>query len=269
MNSLAEMLGKAPLIMGIVNVTPDSFSDGGRFVDTESATAHGAAMLAAGADLLDVGGESTRPGAASVDAATEIARTIPVIEALAKRCPYISIDTQKPEVMRAAIDAGAKMVNDVNALQAPGAVELCAAANVDICLMHRQGTSLTMQTAPQYVDVVSEVHDFLVARARACQAAGVAPDRIVLDQGYGFGKTLEHNLALFRAIPQLVASGFPVLVGVSRKSMWQHLLGRAVDDRLAASVVAAALAAQKGAAIVRVHDVAQTRDALTVLRALT
>lgn len=264
---LSHLLAQSPLIMGIVNVTTDSFADGGRYLNALAAIAHGEALLAAGAHILDVGGESTRPGAADVDEATELSRVIPVIESLARQGAFVSIDTQKPAVMRAAIAAGAKMVNDVNALQADGAVTICAEANIAVCLMHRQGTPATMQRAPIYGDAAAEVQAFLLARAAACEAAGIGAQNIVLDQGYGFGKTLDHNLALFRAIPALVAAGYPVLVGVSRKSMWQHLLGRAVDERLAASVVAAALAAQKGAAILRVHDVAQTRDALAVLAA--
>ena len=254
--------------MGIVNVTPDSFSDGGRYADPRRAIDHARALVAEGADLVDVGGESTRPGAAPVDEATELARVLPVVEALARDGALVSIDTMKPAVMRAAIAAGASMVNDVRALAGPGAIEAVSASGAAVCLMHMRGTPRTMQAAPEYADVVVEVRDFLAARVRACEAAGIARERIVVDPGFGFGKTLAHNLALLRHLDRLARSGLPVLAGLSRKSMFGLITGRPVGARLPASIAAAVLAVQRGAAIVRVHDTAATRDALSVLRAI-
>jgi dihydropteroate synthase len=257
-----------PRVMGILNVTPDSFSDGGRFPDAAAAIAGGRRMIADGATLVDVGGESTRPGAAPTAEADELARVLPVVEALAADGIPVSVDTRKPAVMRAAIGAGAAMINDVSALAAPGAIAACAAGGVAVCLMHMRGDPATMQAVPAYDDVLGEVRDFLVRRAATCVAGGIAGDRIVLDPGFGFGKTLAHNLALLRGLPTLVAAGYPVLAGLSRKSMLGALTGRAVEQRTAASLAAAIMAVAGGAAIVRVHDVAETVDALKVWQAL-
>ena len=257
-----------PLVMGIVNVTPDSFSDGGRYLDCDAAVAHALRLIDDGADILDIGGESTRPGAVPASFEEELARVMPVIEALGSCGTPLSIDTQKPEVMAEAIRAGVSMVNDVNALRAAGAVEVCAGSRVAICLMHMQGAPDSMQTSPAYVDVVAEVKAFLLQRAAACVSAGIDQNRIVLDPGIGFGKSLDHNLALLRAMQQFATSGFPIMVGISRKSMFNALLGRTADDRLVPSVVAGLLAAQRGAAILRVHDVRETCDAVRVWQAL-
>jgi dihydropteroate synthase len=254
--------------MGIVNVTEDSFSDGGRFLDPKSAVDRGMQLASEGAAIVDVGGESTRPGAATVPADVELARVMPVVEALVRQGIPVSVDTMKPEVMRAAIAAGAAVVNDVNAFRAPGAIEAVAGADVGLVAMHMQGTPATMQQAPRYDDVVAEVGAYLVERARALEAAGVARERIALDPGFGFGKTFEHNRALFRAVPQLAKHGYPVLVGVSRKRMIAELTGRDVGERLAGSVAAALLAAQNGARILRVHDVRETVDALQTWQGL-
>ena len=257
-----------PLIMGIVNVTPDSFSDGGKFLAREAAIAHALCLHGQGADLLDVGGESTRPGADDVSVEEELSRVLPVVEAMVARNFPVSIDTQKPLVMQAAVAAGACLINDVNALQADGAMAVAAASDVGICLMHRQGTARTMQIDPHYDDVVAEVKAFLLTRANAAVAAGIARTRIILDPGFGFGKTRAHNVTLVNALSELAAAGFPILAGLSRKSLLGQFTGRLPEERLAASVVAAIIAVQKGAAIVRVHDVAATKDALTVLGAL-
>jgi dihydropteroate synthase len=257
-----------PRVMGILNVTPDSFSDGGRFFEPERAHHHARRMLADGADLIDVGGESTRPGAAPVDEADELARVIPVIDELAREGALVSVDTMKPAVMRAAVAAGAAMINDVNALRLPGALEAAASTDAAVCLMHMRGEPRTMQDAPQYVDVAAEVRDFLVERAQLCEAMGIARDRIVLDPGFGFGKTLTDNLALVRALPELVATGYPVLAGLSRKSSLGAITGRPGGERLAASLAAALAAVERGAAIVRVHDVRETVDALKVWGAI-
>ncbi|MEJ2138802.1 MAG: dihydropteroate synthase [Gammaproteobacteria bacterium] len=258
-----------PLVMGILNVTPDSFSDGGRYVSVEAALLRARAMLEEGADIIDVGGESTRPGADSVTVDEELARVIPVIEALrrATEAP-VSVDTSKPEVMRAAAAAGASMINDVRALQADGAPELLAELGLPVCLMHMQGEPRSMQAKPHYDDVVREVLDFLLKRAQVCMRAGVAAERIVLDPGFGFGKTLEHNLALLAGLDRIVEAGYPVLAGLSRKSMIGALLGDPECDRLVGSVALALYAVRKGAYIVRVHDVRQTRQALRVQSAL-
>jgi len=259
-----------PRIAGVINVTPDSFSDGGSFLDAGDAIAHGLKLAEEGADVLDVGGESTRPGAAEISAQDEIARVVPVIEALAKKTVIpIAIDTSKPEVMRAAVAAGAGFINDVRALRRDGALDAAAALKVPVCLMHMQGEPGTMQDAPHYEDVVSDVRRFLAERLFACEMSGIDKKRVVVDPGFGFGKTLEHNLALLRALDQFVALGVPLLVGLSRKGMIGTLTGRERPaDRAAGSAAAALLAVQKGAAIVRVHDVAVTRDALAVWEAV-
>ena len=255
-----------PRVMGILNVTPDSFSDGGRYLDLGAAVERAWRMVEEGADIIDVGGESTRPGAAPVPMEEEMIRVVPVIEAIAAKLPVpVSVDTSKPEVMGAAVVAGAGLVNDVRALRAPGALEMVAAFGVPVCLMHMRGEPRTMQRAPAYRDVVAKVRAFLLERVAACEAAGIPRERILIDPGFGFGKTLEHNLALMRRLDAFVETGLPVLVGVSRKSMIGALLGDApVERRLHGSVAAAVVAACKGAAIVRVHDVAPTVEALRV-----
>lgn len=253
-----------PRVMGILNVTPDSFFDGGPYADPARAIAHGRAMQAAGADIVDVGGESTRPGAADVPVDVEIGRVVPVVAALARTAPLVSVDTSRPQVMTAAIDAGAAIVNDVRALREPGALEVVARTGAGVCLMHMQGEPRTMQHAPAYGDVVAEVEAFLLERAARCEAAGIARERIAVDPGLGFGKTLAHNLALLNALPRLAAHGYPVLIGYSRKSSLGTLTGRTVDQRLAASLGAALAAVARGASVVRVHDVPETVDALTV-----
>jgi len=253
-----------PRVMGILNVTPDSFSDGGRFVDAARAVAQGVKLHEEGADLVDVGGESSRPGAAPVGADEELRRVLPVVEALVRAGVPVSVDTTKPEVMGAAIAAGCAMVNDISAFQAAGAVAAIAASAVGACVMHMQGTPGSMQHAPRYDDVVGEVGAFLLERARVLEAAGVARERIVLDPGFGFGKTLEHNKALFRALPQLAALGYPLLVGLSRKKSIGDITGRSVGERGPGSVAAALLAVQNGASLVRVHDVRETVDAINV-----
>jgi dihydropteroate synthase len=249
--------------MGILNATPDSFSDGGLWLDRERALQHAVGMAAAGAHIIDVGGESTRPGAAEVPVAEEIDRVAGLVESVAAETGLlVSIDTSKPEVMRAAVQAGAGMINDVFALRRAGALETAAELAVPVCLMHMQGQPRVMQQNPQYDDVVQDVKAFLLDRAAACAAAGIPSSRILIDPGFGFGKTLEHNLELFRALPQFCALPYPVLVGVSRKAMLGSLSGRPVDERLLASVTAALLAVQAGAAVVRVHDVEATVEAL-------
>ncbi|MDD3883702.1 MAG: dihydropteroate synthase [Gallionella sp.] len=257
-----------PRVMGIVNVTPDSFSDGGRFFTAKTAIDHAHRLLAEGADFLDIGGESTRPGAAAIGLQEELDRVLPVIEGLRDVAAPISIDTWKPAVMHAALAAGASLVNDVNALQAEGAVQVVAGSAAGVCLMHKQGTPQTMQARPIYADVVADVGAFFQQRLATLAAAGVASERIVLDPGFGFGKTLAHNLELLKQLPRLNSLGVPLLVGLSRKSMLGQLTGREVNDRKTASVVAAVLAVQRGAAIVRVHDVRETVDALKIMNAL-
>ncbi len=254
--------------MGIVNVTPDSFSDGGRLGDAQAAIRHALKLQEAGADILDVGGESTRPGADAVPADEEIRRVLPVIEALAGRGCVVSVDTMKPDVMRAALDAGAAMVNDVMALRAPGALEVVAASDAAVCLMHMQGEPQRMQQAPSYADVVAEVKQFLQGRVAACEAAGIGRERLVIDPGFGFGKTLEHNLSLLKHLDQLAGLGLPVLAGLSRKSMLGTLTGRSVDEREFAGIAAHLAALARGARLVRVHNVAAMRDALAVWNAV-
>lgn len=252
------------LVMGIINCTPDSFSGDGLSFDVERAVEQGRAFVGEGADILDVGGESSRPGAAPVSEADELLRVIPVIKGLAELGVPISCDTVKPEVMRRAIAAGASMINDINAFRAPGALEIVARSDAALCLMHMQGSPGTMQEKPTYVDVVAEVAAFLEERAEAARASGIPDERIVIDPGFGFGKTAEHNLSLLRDLDTLRVLGLPVLVGLSRKSVLGKLTGRKVSDRVAASIAAALVAVANGAHIVRVHDVAATRDALAV-----
>jgi dihydropteroate synthase len=255
--------------MGVLNVTPDSFFDGGKYQSVDAAVAHAMRMVEAGAGLIDVGGESTRPGAQAVGADEEIRRVVPVIAALAARTGVpISVDSSKAAVMKAAVQAGASMINDVRALREPGAMDAAANSNAAICLMHMQGEPRTMQVDPAYTDVVTEVRDFLRERSAACLAAGIATQRLVLDPGIGFGKRLEHNLALLAGLPALVELGWPVLIGVSRKSMFGKLLGRAVDERSAGGIAMATAAVLAGARIVRTHDVAETVDAVKVAAAL-
>ncbi len=257
-----------PLIMGVVNVTPDSFSDGGRFFSAAAAVAHARQLIDEGADLLDVGGESTRPGADPVTLDEERRRVLPVLEALADAGVPLSVDTQKPELMGEAVAAGAAMVNDVNGFLAPGALAAVAGSACAICIMHKQGNPQTMQQSPQYADVVVDVRDYLSQRIAAAEQAGIARERMVVDPGFGFGKTLEHNLELLRRLDELAALTVPVLAGLSRKSMIGKLTGSDPGDRLAGSIAAALFAVQRGAAIVRVHDVAATRDALAVWQAV-
>lgn len=273
--SILDCAGKSldlsrPQVMGILNVTPDSFSDGGVFFAPEAALAHAREMVAAGAAIIDVGGESTRPGAAPVAVQEELRRVIPVIEALCDTLPVpVSIDTRNPAVMQAAVAAGAGMINDVNALQAPGAVEMAASLGVPVCLMHMQGMPESMQENPEYADVVTEVRQFLADRANACLAAGMARERILLDPGFGFGKTTRHNLLLLQQLDQLVAEGYPVLVGLSRKSLIGKVLGLPVDARLYPGLALAVLAVWQGAAIVRTHDVRATREAMDMCHAVS
>jgi dihydropteroate synthase len=257
-----------PLIMGVVNVTPDSFSDGGRFFGTQQALEHARVLIEEGADILDIGGESSRPGAEPVGLDEELRRVMPVLEQLAQMPVPVSVDTCKPEVMRRAIAAGAAMVNDINALREPGALEAVAQGQAAVCLMHMQGAPRSMQRNPQYEDVVAEVTAFLAQRVEAAQQAGIARERIVIDPGFGFGKSTGHNLELLQGLSTIAGLGQPVLVGLSRKSLFGKITGKPVADRISASVAAALLAVERGAALVRVHDVAATRDALLVLNAI-
>jgi len=257
-----------PLVMGVVNITPDSFSDGGMFADTARAIAHAQRLIGEGADILDLGGESTRPGAAPVSLEVERRRVLPVLEAVASGGVPVAVDTRKPELMREAIAAGAAMINDVTALSGPGALAAVARAPVAVCLMHMQGDPVTMQANPDYRDVVREVRDFLAQRVAVAEAAGIARNRIVVDPGFGFGKTVEHNLALLRSLREFTSLGGALLAGLSRKAMLGRLTGREPLERVHASVAAALLAIQNGAHIVRVHDVAATRDALAVWNAV-
>ncbi len=252
-----------PAVMGILNVTPDSFSDGGVFLSRENAIAHARRMEEEGADIIDVGGESTRPGAQPVSAREELDRVIPVIEALRGKISLpISIDTSKPEVMRAAVAAGAGFINDVRALRDEGALAAAASLHVPVCLMHMQGEPRRMQENPRYRDVVSDIGDFLRARLQAARAAGIPAQRLVIDPGFGFGKTLEHNLELLRGLKKLQSLGAPILAGLSRKSLIGKALGLPVEGRLHASVALALMAVQNSARIVRVHDVGPTVEAL-------
>ncbi len=253
-----------PLIMGVVNVTPDSFSDGGHYADCQRAIERARALVDEGADILDIGGESTRPGAQPVALEEERRRVLPVLDGLASGSVPVSVDTRTPQLMLEALAAGASMINDINALEADDALRIVAASEAAVCLMHKQGEPQTMQDHPAYDDVVEEVSAYLRDRAAAAIAAGIARERIVIDPGFGFGKTLEHNLELLRSLDRIAAAGLPVLAGLSRKGMLGRLTGREVSERIYASVAAALIAAQKGAAIVRVHDVAATRDALRI-----
>ena len=257
-----------PLLMGVVNVTPDSFSDGGRHGSTDLAIAHALRLAAEGADILDIGGESTRPGSLPVPADIELARVLPVIEAWAPGPVPVSVDTGKAAVIRAALGAGASMINDVWALRLPGSLAAAAAGNAAVCLMHMRGEPRHMQVAPAYRDVTAEVVSFLRDRIAACEAAGFTRDRIVVDPGYGFGKRARHNLQLIRRLGAIVALGQPVLAGISRKSMLGAITGHPEADRVHASVAAALALAARGASILRVHDVAATRDALAVWLAI-
>ena len=258
-----------PVVMGVLNVTPDSFSDGGRFEEPDAALAAARRMVADGARIIDVGGESTRPGATPPSPAEELARVVPVIRAIAAQLDVVvSVDTSRAEVIEAAVAAGAQLVNDVRALADPAALAAAARAGTAVCVMHMQGDPRTMQNAPRYRDVVAEVREFLQERVAACRAAGIAADAIAVDPGFGFGKNAEHNLALFRSLESFTTLGVPLLVGLSRKSLVGQLTGRPVGGRLAGSVALAALAVERGAAIVRAHDVAETVDAVRVAAAL-
>lgn len=257
-----------PLVMGILNITPDSFSDGGRFVGKAQAIEHAEQMIEEGADVIDIGGESTRPGAKAVSVKDELQRVIPLVESISKLgCP-ISVDTSKAEVMREAIRAGASMINDVRALQEEGALEVVANSDVEVCLMHMQGQPRSMQNAPQYKNVVKEVRKFLQQRVEVCVDAGIEKSRICLDPGIGFGKTLEHNCELLKHLPELMIDGLPMLIGVSRKRMFEEILGLKVDERMVASVSAGLLMVSKGAKILRVHDVKATKEAIEVYKAI-
>ncbi|MCL1118976.1 dihydropteroate synthase [Shewanella seohaensis] len=258
----------SPVVMGILNVTPDSFSDGGKFSSFELACQHADDMVAQGALIIDIGGESTRPGAADVTVEDELARVIPLVEYVAKHHDvWISVDTSKPEVMRQAVNAGAHLINDVRALLEPGALETAAQLNVPICLMHMQGAPRSMQTAPEYQDVVADVTEFLCERIQACIDAGIPRERLLIDPGFGFGKTLEHNYELLAKLERFEPFELPILIGLSRKSMIGNLLARPTSERLAGSLAGAMIAAQKGAHIIRVHDVPETVDMLKVLQA--
>jgi dihydropteroate synthase len=261
-----------PRVMGILNVTNDSFSDGGRFIERSVALAHAREMLADGADIIDIGGESTRPGALPATEHDELERVAALIETLRPECDargvVLSADTRKPAVMRAAIAAGAGLINDVAALAAPGAIEAVAGSDAAVCLMHMRGEPATMQRDVVYGDVVREVKAFLLGRVDACRAAGIAANRIVLDPGFGFGKTVDHNIALLHSLAEFAATGYPVLVGLSRKSMIGAMTGREVDERLPGSIAAALAAVARGATILRVHDVRETVDALKVWRSV-
>ncbi|MER2517547.1 MAG: dihydropteroate synthase [Candidatus Accumulibacter phosphatis] len=257
-----------PLVMGIVNLTPDSFSGDGLASNTSEAVARARQQIDAGADLLDIGAESSRPGAAETSEDEELRRLLPVLEALADCTLPISVDTYKPAVMRMALANGASMINDIFALRMPGALAAVADSDCAVCLMHMQGAPLTMQEQPAYADVVAEVQAFLRTRVSAALAAGISSDRLLLDPGFGFGKTLQHNLDLLRRFDELSIDDLPLLAGISRKSMLATITGRPVAQRLAGSLAAALLAAQRGASILRVHDVSETRDALAVWQAV-
>ena len=248
--------------MGVVNITPDSFSDGGKFLERDRAIAHARSLAQEGADIVDLGGESTRPGAAPVSEAEELQRVIPVLEKISDLC--VSVDTRRPAVMRAALQAGASMVNDVQALQAPGALDAVRESNCAVCLMHMKGEPATMQREPHYDDVVREVRQFLEQRLRSCQAAAIEQERLVVDPGFGFGKTVEHNLTLLAHLDEFRGLGVPLLAGLSRKSTIGKVTGRPMAERLAGSLAMALLALQGGATILRVHDVKETRDVIAV-----
>lgn len=258
-----------PVVMGVLNVTPDSFSDGGRYLQLTDALRRAEAMAAEGAAIIDVGGESTRPGAPPVSVQEELDRVLPVVERLARELPIpVSVDTSKPEVMREAARAGAGLINDVRALRLPGALAVAAACDVPVCLMHMRGEPATMQREPDYADVVTEVYDFLAERIRRCADAGIARDRILVDPGFGFGKTLEHNLSLLRHLDRFVGLAAGLLVGISRKSMIGALLDAPIGERSSGSLAAAVIAAWRGARIIRAHDVRETVRALRVCAAV-
>ncbi|MDN5843743.1 MAG: dihydropteroate synthase, partial [Alcaligenaceae bacterium] len=263
-----ELSLERPLVMGIGNVTPDSFSDGARYFSTDRAIGHALELLDQGADILDIGGESTRPGAAAVDTTEELQRLMPVIEGLRDCGVPVSVDTCKPEVMRAVLDAGVDMINDIDGFRAPGAIDAVAASGCGLCVMHMQGEPRTMQTHPIYEDVIADIREFLRARAQALRTQGVAPGRIVLDPGFGFGKTLAHNYRLLGGLSDVRVDEYPLLVGVSRKSMIGGVTGRPADQRLGGSIAAALAGLARGAEIVRVHDVADTVDAIKVWTAI-
>jgi dihydropteroate synthase len=260
--------------MGVINTTPDSFSDGGTLyrgasLDLDQALSRAREMVAGGAGILDVGGESTRPGAQAVGPAEEMDRVLPLVERIAAELDVvISVDTSCPELMSAAAGAGAGLINDIRALERPGAMDAAARTGLPICLMHMRGDPSTMQSAPEYDDVVAEVVSYLLKRASVCHQAGIPAQRILLDPGFGFGKTAEHNLALLQGLPRLAEEGMPLLVGLSRKSLIGHLIGREVNDRLSASLALAVLAVERGAHIIRTHDVAETADAVAMAVAL-
>ena len=255
--------------MGIINVTPDSFSDGGKYLSAQQALSHGKKLIDEGADILDIGGESTRPGSQPVSVADELTRVIPVLEGLSKYNIPISVDTSKPEVMKQAISSGAIMINDVHALKNPGALETIAPhPDIHVCLMHMQGTPQNMQMNPQYRNIVSEVKDFLQQRIEACIKGGIERHRLIIDPGFGFGKTLQHNLTLLNHLEQLTTLKIPILAGLSRKSMLGAITGNPVEQRVHESITAALLAIIKGAKIIRVHDVKASKDALTTLTSI-
>jgi dihydropteroate synthase len=256
-----------PLLMGVVNVTPDSFSDGGRFFDTKSAVSHALALVQEGADIIDIGGESSRPGALQISPQEEMDRVLPVLQGLKELQKPISIDTRRPEVMQEALKAGASMINDIEALSAAGALEAVVASGCAVCLMHKKGEPATMQQAPRYDDVVEEVKAFLLSRIRACEKAGISRERIVVDPGFGFGKTLQHNFVLLKNLPGLLSLRAPIAVGWSRKSSLGKITGRPAQERLPASLAMALLSLQAGATILRVHDVKESRDIVEVWQA--
>ena len=271
MNKLQSLLStNTSLVMGVLNATPDSFSDGGRFTSVNKALEQAQLMIAEGVDIIDVGGESTRPGAKAVLLEDEIQRVIPIIQALRKISDIaISIDTSKPEIMQQAVEAGADLVNDINALQTRGAVDVCAQLNVPVCLMHMQGEPRTMQHQPEYNDVIIDVKNFLQQRITACEVAGIKKQNIILDPGFGFGKALAHNFSLLKHLDEFLDLNYPLLVGISRKSMLGAVLDAEVTDRLSGSLAAAVLAYTRGARIFRVHDVKPTVDALKICSAMS
>lgn len=259
-----------PHVMGILNTTPDSFSDGGRYITLDKALERAEKMIAAGVSIIDIGGESTRPGAPDVTLEEELQRVIPVVKAIRERNPavWISVDTSKAEVMRQSVAAGADLINDIRSLTEPGALEVAAEANVPVCIMHMQGQPKTMQNAPQYDDVLADVEAFLVERMAVCEAAGIARENIILDPGFGFGKSIEHNYHLLANLEQFHRFGLPVLAGMSRKSMIFKLLDKQPADCMVASVTCASIAAMKGAQIIRVHDVEETLEAMTIIQTM-
>ena len=258
-----------PHVMGILNITPDSFSDGGKFNSLDNALLQAERMIQAGVSIIDIGGESTRPGAPDVSLEEELSRVIPTIKAIrAKFDVWISIDTSKPEVMREAVEAGADLINDVRALQEPGALEAAADANVPVCLMHMKGQPRTMQSTPNYDDVLKDVEDFLTERVESCEAVGISKEQLILDPGFGFGKTIEHNYHLLAHLEKFHSLGLPILAGMSRKSMIYKLLDKVPADCMVASVTCATIAAMKGAQIIRVHDVEDTLEAMKIIEVM-